>query len=122
MAFSIKKAALAALSFCSLAVQAVPAGEKREKREHPERKNIVYFPNWYVRRFSQDPEPQRKKNPCWSARRSIYDRNYQPADLPVSKITHVMYAFANLQPNGQVYLSDPWADTDKHYPNDREWR
>jgi len=57
MVFSIKKAALAALSLCSLAVQAVPAGEKREKRENLERKNIVYFPNWYVRWFSQDPEP-----------------------------------------------------------------
>jgi chitinase len=41
--------------------------------------NIVYFPNW-----------------------DIYGRNYQPAQLPISQLTHVMYAFANIQSDGTV--------------------
>ncbi|KAK0716005.1 glycoside hydrolase superfamily [Lasiosphaeris hirsuta] len=102
MGFSIKRAAVAALSFCSLLVQASPVGPRRDDavavRNAPAAsgyKNIVYFTNW-----------------------GIYGRNYNPADLPASQITHVLYSFANLQPSGQVFLSDSWADTDKHYPTD----
>ncbi|TAQ83876.1 hypothetical protein B7494_g7800 [Chlorociboria aeruginascens] len=49
---------------------------------------------------------------------AIYGRNYQPQQLPASKLTHVMYAFANLQTDGTVYLSDTYADLQKHYDTD----
>ncbi|KAK3938709.1 endochitinase 42 [Diplogelasinospora grovesii] len=96
MAFSLKTAALAALSFCSLLVQSAPVSQVEvvEKRASGYQ-NAVYFTNW-----------------------GIYGRNYQPAQLPANELSIVLYAFANLQSSGQVYSSDTYADLQKHYPTD----
>ncbi|KAI4151695.1 MAG: hypothetical protein LQ340_003355 [Diploschistes diacapsis] len=58
-------------------------------------KNVAYFPNW-----------------------DIYGRNYQPYDLPINDLTHVLYCFCNVGSDGSVELSDTYADLQKHYPTD----
>ncbi|RKF56955.1 Endochitinase 1 [Erysiphe neolycopersici] len=59
-------------------------------------KNFVYFANW-----------------------DIYQRSYNPQQIPVSEVTHVLYAFWNLSPNGSVYNSDTYADLTKQFATDK---
>ncbi|KAK9234608.1 glycoside hydrolase superfamily [Lipomyces kononenkoae] len=59
-------------------------------------KSVVYYTNW-----------------------SIYARQFFVWDLPSTYLTHVLYAFANVNPStGEVYLSDTYADTDIHFRGD----
>ncbi|THY67781.1 glycoside hydrolase [Aureobasidium pullulans] len=51
---------------------------------------------------------------------ATYARDYQPSELPLHKLTHVFYAFANVHPdNGEFFLFDEFADIEKRFPADR---
>ncbi|KAI8346747.1 chitinase [Blakeslea trispora] len=52
--------------------------------------------------------------------RGIYDRKYNVVDVAkqADKLTHILYAFANLQEDGEVVLGDAYADKEKHFPED----
>ncbi|ORZ12627.1 chitinase [Absidia repens] len=45
----------------------------------------------------------------------IYDRNYNVVDIDGDKLSHILYAFANINKSGTIVLGDSWADTDKHF-------
>ncbi|KAG9233574.1 putative chitinase 1 [Amylocarpus encephaloides] len=86
---------LVAAALAAPLAYAVPTPESSTSSEVSGYKNAAYFVNW-----------------------AIYARNYQPQQLPASKLTHVLYAFANIQADGTVYLSDSYSDREKHYPTD----
>ncbi|KAF4563285.1 Endochitinase 1 [Pleurotus pulmonarius] len=49
----------------------------------------------------------------------IYGRKFPPSLIPAEDLTHILYAFADINPeSGEVFLSDKWADQDIHYPGD----
>ncbi|CAO3617984.1 unnamed protein product [Mucor fragilis] len=49
----------------------------------------------------------------------IYDREFNVVDLKVNKLSHILYAFANVNKDGSIVLGDPWADTDIKLPKDK---
>ncbi|KAI1107785.1 glycoside hydrolase family 18 protein [Jackrogersella minutella] len=57
-------------------------------------KNAVYFTNWGV------------------------NSGFHPQELPVSELTHILYAFADIDVDGTVKSSDPIVDLEKRYPDD----
>lgn len=54
-------------------------------------RNVAYYVNWFA---SFLPFYQIKSH----NHRAIYDRNFFPQNLTADKITHVLYAFANINP------------------------
>ncbi|SPQ18303.1 e71f42b1-ef18-455d-b56f-48d7505f31bd [Thermothielavioides terrestris] len=58
-------------------------------------RNALYFTNW-----------------------GIYGANFQPQQLPADKLTHVLYAFADIGSDGEVKSSDSYSDLEKHYATD----
>ncbi|KAF2968123.1 hypothetical protein GQX73_g5449 [Xylaria multiplex] len=61
-------------------------------------KNAVYFTNW-----------------------GISQEKYLPQRLPVDDLSHVLYAFADIAPNGTVISANPEADIAHKYPDDNYW-
>ncbi|KAI2784827.1 glycoside hydrolase family 18 protein [Daldinia loculata] len=57
-------------------------------------KNGAYFTNWGV------------------------NSGFHPQELPVSELTHIYYAFADIDADGTVKSSDPVVDLQKRYPDD----
>ncbi|NBQ41532.1 MAG: hypothetical protein EBU23_02900, partial [Mycobacteriaceae bacterium] len=45
----------------------------------------------------------------------IYGRNFQVADIPAEQLTHVIYAFLDVKPTGEVALFDSFAAVDKRF-------
>jgi len=48
---------------------------------------------------------------------SIYTRNYFPWQMDLSKLSHVNYAFFNVDPSCNVVSGDPWADFQIAHPD-----
>ncbi|WP_426744854.1 glycosyl hydrolase family 18 protein [Myxococcus faecalis] len=51
----------------------------------------------------------------------IYSRNYQVANIPAAKLTHINYAFSNISADGRCVLGDSFADIDKGGGWPGEW-
>ena len=73
--------------FASQGIAAAPSGGY---------KNAGYFVNWYDAFWSGFLDIITDRY------RAIYGRDFQPQQLQASELTHVIYAFANLQSDGTV--------------------
>jgi chitinase len=81
--------------FCS-SVENAPSPQNTEQPTRKIKKIIVgYYTSW-----------------------SIYARNFLLTDIDFTKITHLNYAFANFDTNGNMLLGDRWADTEFVYPDE----
>jgi len=60
---------------------------------------------------SPTPEPVSRRIVGYYTSWSIYQRDFQVADIPAARLTHVNYAFANLDgETGECKLGDIWSD------------
>ncbi|KAL1405809.1 Chitinase 4 [Vanrija albida] len=68
------------------------------------------------------PPPQAmsgKKHVGYFVNWGIYGRKFPPQDIPNQHLTHINYAFGNVnKDSGEVVLSDSWADVEIHYEGD----
>ena len=52
---------------------------------------------------------------------AIYDRDFQVEDIPADNLTHIFYAFAQVDSNGEVAQFDPWAATQTTFGGKYSW-
>lgn len=62
-------------------------------------RSVLYFTNWSVPTYNIS-----HRNLLTLLNRGIYSDKYktQPQDIPVDKVTHLLYAFADIKPDGEV--------------------
>src|SRR2546421_175509 len=77
------------------APQAEPQGKGAGKQANAGRNIVGYFVEW-----------------------GVYQRNYHVANVPADKLTHLNYAFAKINEQGECALFDAYAAIDKAYPGD----
>ncbi|KFY67342.1 hypothetical protein V497_00455 [Pseudogymnoascus sp. VKM F-4516 (FW-969)] len=71
------------------------------------------------RRTPTQPKNNSYRNVAYYVNWAIYERQFFPQEILADKLTHVLYAFANIDPEtGTVFLSDQNADTDLRFQND----
>lgn len=61
------------------------------------------------------PEPEGKRIVAYYTAWSIYGRKYQVEDIPADLITHINYAFANIE-DGECVAGDAYADKGSNFP------
>lgn len=64
------------------------------------------------------PRPNGRVSVGYFTNWGIYARGYKPDSIPVNDLTHLLYAFAVVREDGEVALTDAWADEQIHYGND----
>ncbi|PLN76078.1 putative class V chitinase [Aspergillus taichungensis] len=73
----------------------IPAPAREPKSDSGGYRSMAYFVNW-----------------------GIFKKNYHAASLPAEQLTHVLYAFADIRSDGEVFLTDTYADLERRYPGD----
>nr|GAT56375.1 predicted protein [Mycena chlorophos] len=68
--------------------------------------------------FSSPDAMQGKRTVAYFVNWGIYGRKFPPSAIDANQLTHILYAFADINADGAVILSDAWADKDIHYPGD----
>ncbi|KAL8382438.1 hypothetical protein RB595_006292 [Gaeumannomyces hyphopodioides] len=93
--------------------QGVPEGQVSQ-----EKPAILQLLHSMQKPLAVEPRDVKKKNIVYFANWDIYGRNYRAKDIPAQNVTHILYSFANLQPDGTVIPGGGDADTAAHDPAD----
>ena len=64
------------------------------------------------------PQPSGRRVVAYYIEWGTYGRDYQPQDIPWESITHLNYAFADIDASGRVALFDTFAAVEKSFPGD----